>query len=365
MISSSVEKLDKLVVVLSLQSGPCNLSQISDRSHYPTLSLVSKSFRNLTASSKLYKRRSQLGITQHRVYAVLRNRSTGDFSFYITQQCVSVGILPSLGGINSLLGVECSFSIPLINKIPTLIMGMDVSHGSPGRADVPSVAAVLLYSYFASVRSQSQKLEMIDSLFQPVDDPVNGDNRYHETSNARKPKQIIIFRDGVSESQFNQVLNIVVDQIIKAYQRLGETDVPKFTVIVAQKRHHTKLFQAKGHENVPAGIIVSFDFFNLKSFTPHCICLCFTLPISQGTSRPAHYHVLLDEIGFSPDELQNLIHSLSYVNQRSTTATSIVRYAHLAAAQFAQFTKFEDVSEEKVPQLPRLQERVESNMFFC
>ncbi|KAG5380623.1 hypothetical protein IGI04_028465 [Brassica rapa subsp. trilocularis] len=129
---------------------------------------------------------------------------------------------------------------------------------------------------------------MIDSLFQPVDDPVNGDNRYHEeatsyhkifrcllfcsdqisvsnselfveffkTSNARKPKQIIIFRDGVSESQFNQVLNIVVDQIIKAYQRLGETDVPKFTVIVAQKRHHTKLFQAKGHENVPAGTVV-------------------------------------------------------------------------------------------------------------
>ena len=66
------------------------------RSHYPILSLVSKSFRNLTASSKLYKRRSQLGITQHRVYAVLRNRSTGDFSFYITQQCVSVGILPSV-----------------------------------------------------------------------------------------------------------------------------------------------------------------------------------------------------------------------------------------------------------------------------
>ncbi|KAH0867606.1 hypothetical protein HID58_074628, partial [Brassica napus] len=178
---------------------------------------------NLTASSKLYKRRSQLGITQHRVYAVLRNRSTGDFSFYITQQCVSVGILPSLGGINSLLGVECSSSIPLINKIPTLIMGMDVSHGSPGHANVPSVAAVLLYSYFAcplfavvsgcwfkklaAVRSQSPKLEMIDSLFQPVDDPVNGDNRelfveFFKTSNARKPKQIIIFRDGYYIEQF-------------------------------------------------------------------------------------------------------------------------------------------------------------------
>nr|VDD66043.1 unnamed protein product [Brassica oleracea] len=252
---------------------------------------------------------------------------------------------------------------------------MDVSHGSPGRADVPSVAAVLQHSYFscplyrAAVRTQSPKLEMIDSLFQPVDDPVNGDNancllEFFKTSNARKPKQIIIFRDGVSESQFNQVLNIEVDQIIKAYQRLGETDVPKFTVIVAQKRHHTKLFQAKGHENVPAGTVVDTKIVHPTNYDFY---MCAHAGII-GTSRPAHYHVLLDEIGFSPDELQNLIHSLSYVNQRSTTATSIVapvRYAHLAAAQFAQFTKFEDISEEKVPELPRLHERVESNMFFC
>nr|VDC91243.1 unnamed protein product [Brassica oleracea] len=56
------------------------------RSHYPTLSLVSKKFRKLIASPKLYKRRSQLGITQHRLYALLRNRDTGDCRFYILHQ---------------------------------------------------------------------------------------------------------------------------------------------------------------------------------------------------------------------------------------------------------------------------------------
>ncbi|KAL2474238.1 Protein argonaute 6 [Abeliophyllum distichum] len=95
----------------------------------------------------------------------------------------------------------------------------------------------------------------------------------------------------------------------------------------------------------------------------------------EGTSRPAHYHVLLDEIGFSPDDLQNLIHSLSYVNQRSTTASSIVApvfYAHLAAHQMGQFLMFEDLSETlsgqesiPVPQLPRLHEDVAGSMFFC
>ncbi|KAL1205751.1 Protein argonaute 6 [Cardamine amara subsp. amara] len=293
---------------------------------------------------------------------------------------VLLKINSKLGGINSLLEIEISCSIPLINKIPTLILGMDVSHGPPGRANVPSVAAVvgstcwpLISRYRAAVRTQSPKVEMIDSLFQPIENVEKGDNgimnelfvEFYKTSRSRKPKQIIIFRDGVSESQFNQVLNIEVDQIIKAYQHLGESDVPKFTVIVAQKNHHTKLFQAKGHENVPAGTVVDTKIVHPTNYDFY---MCAHAGII-GTSRPAHYHVLLDEIGFEPDDLQNLIHSLCYVNQRSTTATSIVapvRYAHLAAAQFAQFTKFEDIGEnENIPELPRLHERVESNMFFC
>ena len=34
--------------------------------------------------------------------------------------------------------------VPIVNKIPTIILGMDVSHGSPGRSDIPSIAAVCL-----------------------------------------------------------------------------------------------------------------------------------------------------------------------------------------------------------------------------
>uniref|UniRef100_A0A2P2JPS0 Protein argonaute 4A-like n=1 Tax=Rhizophora mucronata TaxID=61149 RepID=A0A2P2JPS0_RHIMU len=100
-----------------------------------------------------------------------------------------------------------------------------------------------------------------------------------------------------------------------------------------------------------------------------------------GTTRPTHYHVLFDEIGFSADNLQELVHSLSYVYQKSTTAISIVspvRYAHLAATQVAQFLKFDDMLETSsshegfsssgptpVPELPLLHQKVCSSMFFC
>lgn len=51
-------------------------------------------------------------------------------------------IFMQLGGLNSLLGVEVSPSLPIVSKAPTLILGMDVSHGSPGQTDIPSIAAV-------------------------------------------------------------------------------------------------------------------------------------------------------------------------------------------------------------------------------
>ncbi|GMI73300.1 ARGONAUTE 6 [Hibiscus trionum] len=317
----------------------------------------------------------------------------------IVTQCISPGkitdqyltnvllkINSKLGGINSLLEIERPSNLPLIKDTPTLILGMDVSHGSPGRSDVPSIAAVvgslhwpLISRYRASVRTQSPKMEMIEALYKPSPDGKvdYGIIRellldFYRTSGSRKPKQIIVFRDGVSESQFNQVLNIELEQIIKAYQHLGESGVPKFTVVVAQKNHHTKLFQANAPENVPPGTVVDTKIVHSVNYDFY---MCAHAGLI-GTSRPAHYHVLVDEIGFSSNDLQNLIHALSYVYQRSTSATSIVApicYAHHAAHQVGQFVKFEELSETSsgnvgsilVPDLPRLKKNVAGSMFFC
>lgn len=38
--------------------------------------------------------------------------------------------------------------MPSVTKVPTIIVGMDVSHGSPGMSDIPSVAAVTLFNNF-------------------------------------------------------------------------------------------------------------------------------------------------------------------------------------------------------------------------
>ncbi|XVF68614.1 hypothetical protein PTKIN_Ptkin11bG0015700 [Pterospermum kingtungense] len=306
---------------------------------------------------------------------------------YLTN--IILKINAKLGGLNSVLSIEKTTSIPIVSKLPTIILGMDVSHGSPGQSDVPSIAAVVssrhwpsVSRYRASVRTQSPKLEMMDSLFKPVSDKDEGIMRevlldFYISSGKRKPDQIIIFRDGVSESQFNQVLNVELDQIIEACKFLDEEWDPKFVVIVAQKNHHTKFFQQGSPDNVPPGTVIDNKICHPKN---NDFYLCAHAGMI-GTTRPTHYHILFDEIGFSADDLQELVHSLSYVYQRSTTAISVVApicYAHLAASQLGQFMKFEEASETSsshgevtapgavpVVQLPKLNKNVCNSMFFC
>ncbi|KAJ6846013.1 protein argonaute 4B-like [Iris pallida] len=305
---------------------------------------------------------------------------------YLTN--VLLKINAKLGGINSYLQIERASQLPHVSSCPTIILGMDVSHGSPGQSDVPSIAAVVssrawpsISRYRASVRTQSPKVEMIDSLFKPSGNDDDGIVRellidFYTSSGKRKPDQIMIFRDGVSESQFNQVLNIELDQIIEACKFLDETWSPKFTLIIAQKNHHTKFFQPGSPDNVPPGTVVDNKICHPRNYDFY---MCSQAGMI-GTTRPTHYHVLHDEIGFAPDDLQELVHSLSYVYQRSTTAISVVApicYAHLAATQMGQFMKFDDMSETSsghgmtapgviaVPEMPRLHEKVSSSMFFC
>lgn len=75
-----------------------------------------------------------------------------------------------MGGFNSPLTARMVQSL----GPSTIIFGMDVSHGSPGDANVPSIAAVVatknwpdVFHYTTQVRTQPAKMEMIEGLYEP------------------------------------------------------------------------------------------------------------------------------------------------------------------------------------------------------
>jgi len=111
----------------------------------------------------------------------------------------------------------------------------------------------------------------------------------------------------------------------QAFASLGDDYQPPITFVVVQKRHNTRLFPARDSEgdrsgNCVPGTVVDtgithpsqFDFF-LNSHAG-----------LQGHNKPAHYHVLVDENGFSSDSLQLFTYWQCYLYCRCTRSVSYV-----------------------------------------
>ena len=59
------------------------------------------------------------------------------------------------------------------------------------------------------------------------------------------PRRIIVYRDGVSEGQFNTVVDEEYPQMVKAFDTFGTPKQPyrpKLTIVICGKRHHTRFF---------------------------------------------------------------------------------------------------------------------------
>ncbi|KAL3702460.1 hypothetical protein R1sor_020482 [Riccia sorocarpa] len=267
---------------------------------------------------------------------------------------VALKINVKVGGRNTVLVDALARRIPLVSDVPTIIFGADVTHPHPGEDTSPSIAAVVasqdwpeVTKYAGLVCAQAHRQELIQDLYKSWVDPQRGPMsggmiKEHLMSFRRatgqKPQRIIFYRDGVSEGQFYQVLLHELDAIRKACASLEANYQPPVTFVVVQKRHHTRLF-ANNHGdrnttdksgNILPGTVVDSKICHPTEFDFY---LCSHAGI-QGTSRPAHYHVLWDENNFKADELQSLTNNLCYTYARCTRSVSIVPpayYAHLAA----------------------------------
>ncbi|PPR88259.1 hypothetical protein GOBAR_AA32427 [Gossypium barbadense] len=206
-------------------------------------------------------------------------------------------------------------SIPVVSKVPTIILGMGALFGFPEQSDVLSIATMILSS---------------KPVFDKVDDGIMKEALldFYTSSGKRKPDQIIIFRDGVSESQFNQVLS----KLLRLASSLTGSGTLKIVVIV------------ESPDNVLHGTVIDKKVCHPKNNDFYL----GTHAGMIGITRQTHYHVLLDQAGFSTDDLQEFVYSLSYMYQRSTIAIFVVApicYVHLVASQLRHFMKIRDASE--------------------
>ncbi|KAG6369734.1 putative argonaute-like protein [Boletus reticuloceps] len=252
---------------------------------------------------------------------------------------VALKVNMKMGGINHTLDAK---SGAWLKSASTMIMGMDVTHPArgPSLEGTPSIVAVVasvdehFAQYPAALAIRRSKVE-IDR------DQDNGDGAlrdmfisrfelYRAHNDGKLPERVILYRDGVSESQFMQVRQYELKQMKKAFEHFDSYQ-PKLSIVICGKRHHTRFYPTKPEDaavdgNPLPGTVVDrgvtpayeFDFF----LQPHGSL--------KGTARPTHYYVVHDENGFNADGLQRLTNDLSYMFQRATKAVSLVSPAYWA-----------------------------------
>ncbi|VDN28919.1 unnamed protein product [Gongylonema pulchrum] len=193
-----------------------------------------------------------------------------------------------LGGINSRV-VADSITRKYLIDVPTLIIGIDVTHPTQQeeRQNIPSIVANLdLYpqSYGANIKIQRKCRESVVYLLDAVRERLVG---FYKATN-QKPIRIIVYRDGVSEGQFSEVLREEMQGIRAACLMLATDYRPPITYIVVQKRHHARMFckysqDAVGKaKNIPPGTTVDTGIVSPESFDFY---LCSHFGIQVGRHR--------------------------------------------------------------------------------
>ena len=259
---------------------------------------------------------------------------------------VGLKINLKLGGANQSLQRS---DLGLISEGKTMLVGIDVTHPSPGSANsAPSVAGIVasvdanLAQWPAEIRVQSARQEMVADLETLLLSRLN----YWRKINKNLPENIVIYRDGVSEGQYNTVIEKELPLLQSACKQIYPADqtkkgLPRLAIIIVGKRHNTRFYptteQDSNRENPIPGTVVDrgvseardWDFF-LQAHSA-----------LQGTARPAHYFTVWDEIFYprhpgnaggpgAADVLQDLTHKMCYLFGRATKAVSVCPPAYYA-----------------------------------
>ncbi|KAJ6225576.1 hypothetical protein RDWZM_004121 [Blomia tropicalis] len=308
-------------------------------------------------------------------------------------QFVLVGI-PSLNGkldgLNAVVDPSVMKTLA-IDSERTMVIGIDVNHPSETERLASSVASAvgsidpMFSKYHAAIRVQKkERNEIITEMNSMIMELCT------EFFNANRflPDNLIIFRDGVSEGQFDKIYKTEIPLIEAAINNLGKP--MKIMIIVTQKMHNTRFAMVQPTQmgrrqtyNVPSGTVVDNTITN-----PLYKMFYLNSHFSQlGTSRSTKYVILRDDLNLCADEIQHLCFVLCYNSIRTRSIIAIptaARYADLCAYRSklhieAQLEitnisadkkklKIEDFEKEMIKQLNRLVKvypSMKNRLYYC
>ncbi|KAK5113606.1 hypothetical protein LTR85_010835 [Meristemomyces frigidus] len=229
-------------------------------------------------------------------------------------------------------------------KCDTMILGADLIHPKSTSADgTPSIAAVVgsvdddFCKFFGSVRRQGKGREYIETglMEAMVHERIQA---WQKTHKDQMLARILYYRDGVGNSQYDDILHHEVRQITNAWHRAnkGTTKKPIVTTVVVTKRHNARFYpvsttDTEKREKTATGNCIPGTVIDSRITSPFYIDFYLqSHDALKGSAKPTYYFVLENEMKLKAEELQDLTNALCYTFQHSTTAVSYVPPAYYA-----------------------------------
>uniref|UniRef100_A0A0N5BSZ5 Piwi domain-containing protein n=2 Tax=Strongyloides papillosus TaxID=174720 RepID=A0A0N5BSZ5_STREA len=231
-------------------------------------------------------------------------------------------------------------------KDATIYIGADVIHPAPqdtGDNRLPSISAVvgsvdiLGFKYAISGRIHTttvQKGKQAMETLQFFKEQIKERLFSFKNSTGVVPRHIVVFRDGISITQFKIAVDYEVSSIHAACKEINEKYEPTITFVVVQKRHGVRFMnlQNSPNYNVPQNTVVANDIVNPEFLdfyaVPHKGAL--------GTSKPCHVYALYDDWNLTLNEISLLTCWMSNVCTRCPDPIGIPTpcyYADLACTR--------------------------------
>ena len=284
-------------------------------------------------------------------------KTTDDFLTNLTMK-LNLKVKPGTGTANHELEKKGQ-----ILETPTLVLGVDVTHpGGLALKYSPSVSAVvgnidLRYAHWPATlaplepdrENGKQAIESVTTLKEMVTERFEA--FYRKTDLI--PAQVVVYRDGLSEEQFEMCrifefarIRKGIDQAIKKLRKNKPTDkekakeleaklaiVPKILLICAVKRHHTRCYPRVDQvedDKVFIGPVESKEGTKYNwnplpgTMITHGVTYgtgrdfyLYSQNAIKGTARPTHYVILRDEIGCCSEDVAQMV-SYTYRGTRES-----------------------------------------------
>ncbi|CAF3582060.1 unnamed protein product [Adineta steineri] len=254
------------------------------------------------------------------------------------------------GGINTIVDLDVALKDKKTSNDFYMFFGADVIHPTNVTRQHPSIAAMVgsgnssCSTTADCVCKQYPKqgkcsIEIILGMTEMVQQLLN----YYHQLNQHLPNKIVFYRDGVDDGQFSKVLDIEIPAIRQAFNNMygDKSKHPLLTLVIVKKRHNTRFFtynpnaiqknprskkQIEETDNMSIGCVIDTTIvhpyqynFYINSHNAY-----------QGVNHPSLYHVLLNEIEFTADQLQLLTYLLCFTDPRSSASEAIPSVVHQA-----------------------------------